>query len=182
MTDMTALEGTYVIDPTHSTLGFVARHAMITKVRGSFTGFEGTAQVHGQAPETSSVNVTIDVATVDTRNADRDAHLTSGDFFDTEKFPTMTFTSTKVAATDADTVEITGDLTIKGKTQSITIPFDYTGAATDPFGNERIGFEGKTEVNRRDFDLTWNAALDTGGVLVSEKIVLEFEISAIKQA
>ncbi|GAA1397709.1 YceI family protein [Luteococcus peritonei] len=182
MTDMTALEGTYVIDPTHSTLGFVARHAMITKVRGSFTDFSGTAEIHGSAPETSRVNVDIDVNSVDTRNADRDGHLKSGDFFETEKFPKITFASTNVAVTDASTVEITGDLTIKDVTQSVTIPFEFTGEAVDPFGNTRIGFEGSTEVNRRDFNLTWNAALDTGGVLVSEKITLEFEVSAIKQA
>lgn len=182
MTSMNELDGTYAIDASHSSLSFVARHAMITKVRGSFTDFTGTAQVHGNAPESSSVEVEIQVASVDTRNADRDAHLTSGDFFEVEKFPTMTFKSTKVAATDSDTVEITGDLTVKGNTQSLTIPFEFTGAAKDPFGNERIGFEGKTVVNRRDFGLTWNAALDNGGVLVSEKITLEFEISAIKQA
>lgn len=182
MSDMTALEGTYTIDPTHSTLGFVARHAMITKVRGSFTEFSGTAQVHGQAPDTSSVTVDITVASVDTRNADRDAHLKSGDFFDTETFPKITFASTGVEVVDSDTVQITGDLTIKDVTKSVTIPFEFTGEATDPFGNQRVGFEGRTEVNRRDFGLTWNAALDTGGVLVSEKITLEFEISAIKQA
>ena len=128
------------------------------------------------------MNVDIDVASVDTRNADRDGHLKSGDFFDVEKFPTMSFKSTSVAVTDSSTVEITGDLTIKSVTKSVTIPFEFTGEAVDPFGNTRIGFEGKTEVNRREFDLTWNAALDTGGVLVSEKITLEFEISAIKQA
>ena len=182
MTDMTAINGTYTIDPTHSTLGFVARHAMITKVRGSFTDFSGTAEIHGSAPETSSVNVDIDVASVDTRNADRDGHLKSGDFFDVEKFPTMSFKSTSVAVTDSSTVEITGDLTIKSVTKSVTIPFEFTGEAVDPFGNTRIGFEGKTEVNRREFDLTWNAALDTGGVLVSEKIKLEFDVSAIKSA
>ncbi|MGO4957789.1 YceI family protein [Luteococcus sp. Sow4_B9] len=182
MTDMTSLKGTYALDPTHSTVGFVARHAMITKVRGSVKEFEGLATVDGQNPDASSVNVTMQVASIDTRNGDRDGHLVSGDFFDAEKFPTITFTSTKVEVTDADSVEITGDLTIKDVTKSVTVPFEFTGAATDPFGNERIGFEGKTEVNRRDFGLTWNAALDTGGVLVSEKIVLEFEISAIKQA
>ncbi|WP_420176381.1 YceI family protein [Luteococcus sp. OSA5] len=182
MTDMTSLNGTYAIDPTHSSLGFIARHAMITKVRGSFKEFEGVATVDGQNPGASNVKVTMQVASIDTRNGDRDAHLTSADFFDVENFPTITFDSTKVEAVDADTVEITGDLTIKDVTKSVTIPFEYTGAAKDPFGNERIGFEGKTEVNRKDFGLTWNAALDTGGVLVSEKITLEFEISAIKQA
>ena len=182
MTTMSELKGTYELDPTHSTLGFVARHAMITKVRGSFTQFTGTGHVDGANPAASDVVVDIDVDSVDTRNADRDGHLKSGDFFETDKFPKMTFKSTEIKALDAETVEITGDLTIKDVTKSVTIPFEFTGAAKDPFGNERIGFEGKTEVNRRDFNLTWNAALDTGGVLVSEKITLEFEISAIKQA
>ena len=182
MTTMNELNGTYVLDPSHSTLGFVARHAMITKVRGSFTDFTGTGHVDGANPAASDVVVEMQVGSVDTRNADRDGHLKSGDFFDIEKYPTITFKSTSIEAIDADSIEITGDLTIKDVTKQVTVPFEFTGAATDPFGNERIGFEGRTEVNRRDFHLTWNAALDTGGVLVSEKIVLEFEISAIKQA
>ena len=182
MTTMNELNGTYVLDPSHSTLGFVARHAMITKVRGSFTDFTGTGHVDGANPAASDVVVEMQVGSVDTRNADRDGHLKSGDFFDIEKYPTITFKSTSIEAIDADSIEITGDLTIKDVTKQVTVPFEFTGAATDPFGNERIGFEGRTEVNRRDFNLTWNAALDTGGVLVSEKIVLEFESSAIKQA
>ncbi len=182
MTTMNELNGTYVLDPSHSTLGFVARHAMITKVRGSFTDFTGTGHVDGANPAASDVVVEMQVGSVDTRNADRDGHLKSGDFFDIEKYPTITFKSTSIEAIDADSIEITGDLTIKDVTKQVTVPFEFTGAATDPFGNERTGFEGRTEVNRRDFNLTWNAALDTGGVLVSEKIVLEFEISAIKQA
>lgn len=181
MTEMTTLEGGYALDKTHSSLAFVARHSMITKVRGTFTEFSGTAQVHGQDPASSSVSVDIDVASVNTGSEDRDHHLTSGDFFDVAQFPKITFVSTGVEVLDQDSVEITGDLTIKGVTKPVTIPFEFTGAATDPSGNDRIGFEGKTEVNRRDFNLTWNAALDTGGVLVSEKIQLEFEISAVKQ-
>lgn len=182
MTAMTDLAGTYAIDPTHSTLGFVARHAMITKVRGSFTDFEGIAHVDGQNPAASDVTVTIQVASIDTRNADRDGHLKTGDFFALETYPTITFASTKVAATGSEAVEVTGDLTIKDVTKQVTIPFEFTGAATDPFGNERIGFEGSVDVNRSDFGLTFNAALETGGVLIGEKIKLEFEISAIKQA
>ena len=182
MTDMTSLEGTYVLDTTHSSLAFVARHAMITKVRGIFTSFSGTAQVHGSAPQTSSETVDIDVASVSTGTPDRYPHLAGEDFFQSEKFPKITFVSTNVEAVDSDTVEITGDLTIKDVMKTLTIPFEFTGAVTDPSGNDRIGFEGRTEVNRRDFNLTWNAALDTGGVLVSEKVTLEFEISAIKQS
>ena len=133
------------------------------------------------SPETSSLSVNIDVASVTTRNVDRDAHLRSADFFDVERFPNMVFVSTNIAV-DGDTVEVTGDLTIKGVTHSVTVPFEFQGAATDPFGNQRIGFEGSVVVNRKDWNLNWNAALEAGGVLVSEKVTLELEVSAIKQA
>lgn len=179
MTTLNQLAGTYTIDPAHSRLGFVARHAMVTKVRGSFDDFSGTATT-GQDLADARIELTIQVGSVDTRNADRDGHLRSGDFFDVETFPTITFTSTTVEAAAEDTLRVTGDLTIKGTTKPVTIDFEYAGTAQDPFGNERIGFEGSTKVNRKDFGLTWNAALETGGVLVSEQITLEFEISAIK--
>ncbi|NLE98114.1 MAG: YceI family protein [Propionibacterium sp.] len=171
------LQGTYVLDPTHTTFSWVTRHAMVTKVRGSFEEFEGTAVVG----DNSELNVTIQVASVNSRNADRDNHLRSADFFEVEKYPTMTFKSTQYVV-KGDTVEITGDLTIKDVTKSLTIPLEYIGAATDPFGNARVGFEGKLDVSRKDFGLTWNAALETGGFLVSDKVTLEFEVSAIKQA
>ncbi len=172
------LNGTYVLDASHTNLSFVTRHAMVTKVRGSFEEFEGTA-VLGETP---TLDVTIQVASVNTRSADRDAHLRSADFFDVENFPTMTFRGTSWEITGEDTFDITGDLTIKDVTRTLTIPFEYTGEATDPFGNLRVGFEGKTQVIRKDFGLTWNAALETGGVLVSDKVTLEFDVSAIKQA
>lgn len=175
------ITGDYTIDPSHSSLGFVARHAMVTKVRGQFTGFEGTAHVDAAIPSNSTVELSIDVSTVDTRNADRDGHLKSGDFFDVETYPTIRFVSADVTR-DGDTWTITGDLTIKNVTKTVTIDFDQTGSAVDPFGNTRVGFEGETTVNRKDFGLTWNAALETGGVLVSDKIKLEFDISAIKSA
>ncbi len=181
-TDMRTLQGNYSIDTSHSSIGFVARHAMITKVRGAFNEFTGEAVVDGANPQASSVKVVIDVNSVDTRNEGRDGHLRSADFFDVEKYPNITFVSTKVEATDDDEVEITGDLTIKDVTKTVTIPFEFTGAATDPFGNERVGFEGDIDVNRKDWGLAWNAALETGGMLVSEKVKLVFEISAIKQA
>ena len=182
MTALSSLNGTFTIDASHSSISFVTRHAMITKVRGSFTDFTGTAQGNGANPADASVQVSINAASVNTRNEGRDGHLVSADFFDVEQFPTIAFTSTAVTVVDADTLELTGDLTIKDVTKSVTIPFDFTGAATDPFGNERVGFEGSVVVNRKDFGLTWNAALETGGVLVSEKATLEFEISAIKAA
>lgn len=182
MTQLNELNGTYTLDPSHSRLGFVTRHAMVTKVRGSFDEYTGEAVIDGANPAASSLKVIISTASIDTRSADRDAHLRSGDFFDAETYPEMTFVGTGFDITSPDTVEVTGDLTIKDVTRSLTIPFTYEGSATDPFGNERIGFEGKAVILRSDYGLTWNAALETGGVLVSDKITLELEVSAIKQA
>ena len=179
--DRGELTGRYSLDPSHSRIGFVARHAMVTKVRGAFNEFSGTAHLDGDAPERSSVQVTIQAASIDTRNADRDGHLRSNDFLQMDEYPEITFRSTGITRTDEDAFDVTGDLTIKGTTQPITIPISYEGTAQDPFGNVRVGFEGSTTINRKDFGVTWNAALETGGVLVSDKVVLEFEISAIKQ-
>ena len=174
------LSGTYAIDPTHSRIGFVARHAMVTKVRGSFNEFEGTGYFDAEDPSRSNLQLTIKAASIDTRNADRDAHLRGNDFFDMEQYPEITFASTAVERLDDATYRVTGDLTIKGVTKSVTIDFEYTGYAVDPFGNHRIGFEGSTTVNRKDWGVNWNAALDAGGVLVSEKVTLELEVSAIR--
>ncbi|MCB0912510.1 MAG: YceI family protein [Propionibacteriaceae bacterium] len=174
------LTGTYTLDPSHSRIGFVARHAMIAKVRGAFNEVSGTATIDGANPAASSLEVTIQAASIDTRDANRDGHLTSPDFFDAGTYPTITFVATGFAITDDATVEVTGDLTIKGVTKPVTVPFEFGGAATDPFGNDRIGFEGQVVVNRKDWDLTWNAALETGGVLVSDKVTLEFEVSAVR--
>lgn len=180
MSNVNDYAGTYVIDPTHSEIGFTARHAMVTKVRGSFTEFSGTASSEENL-NNAQVNVEIDVNSADTRNADRDGHLKTGDFFEVEKFPKITFTSTEVTAKDDETLVVTGDLTIKDVTKSVTIDFEFNGEAVDPFGNTRVGFEGQTTINRKDFGLNFNAGLETGGVLVSEKIALNFDISAIKQ-
>ena len=182
MTGLTTINGTFAIDPSHTRLGWTARHAMVTKVRGVFDEVEGTASGDGANPESAQIDVTIQAASISTGNADRDNHVRSADFLDVEQFPTLTFKSTKVEVEDEDTLNVTGDLTIKGQTQQVTIPFDFNGQAVDPFGNTRIGFEGKTQIKRKDFGLTWNAALETGGVLVSDDVVLELEISAIKQA
>ena len=172
--------GTYTIDPTHSRIGFVARHAMVTKVRGSFNEFEGSGRFDQETPSASSVELTIQATSVDTRNPDRDAHLRSNDFFDMEHYPTITFRSTAAEHVEGATYRLTGDLTIKGTTKPVSIDFDFEGAATDPFGNQRIGFEGSTVINRKDWGVEWNAPLETGGVLVGEKITLEFEISAVR--
>lgn len=167
--------GTYTIDASHSRLGFSARHAMVTKVRGSFNDYTGSAVV---ADGSASITIEINAASVDTRSADRDGHLQSPDFFDVASFPKITFASTSVKDGGAGII-VEGNLTIKDVTKAITIEFEYTGTATDPFGNARYGFEGAAEINRKDFGLTWNAALETGGILVSENIKLEFEISTI---
>ena len=175
------LTGDYTIDASHTRLGFSARHAMVTTVRGNFADFDGTAHVDAETPANSSVRLTIRTASINTASADRDGHLRSADFFDADVHPEITFVSTSVERDGTDWT-VTGDLTIKGTTRSITIPFEENGTAQDPFGNVRIGFEGATTINRKDWDLTWNAALETGGVLVSEKIKLEFDVSAIKNA
>jgi polyisoprenoid-binding protein YceI len=180
-TDLNAdLSGIYTIDPAHSRIGFVARHAMITKVRGSFNEFEGSGVLDATNPENSNLSLTIQAASIDTRNADRDGHLRGNDFFDMEKYPEITFRSTDVAAVDDTNFNVTGDLTIKETTKPITVRLEFTGGAVDPFGNHRIGFEGSTEINRKDWGVNWNAVLEAGGMLVSEKVTLEFEISAIK--
>ena len=176
------LSGTYVFDASHTRIGFVARHAMVTKVRGAFNEFEGSAVVDESDFTKSSAQLTIQVASIDTRSEQRDGHLRSNDFLDLEHFPEISFASTGVEQTGPTSLEVTGDLTIKDVTKSVTIPFDYEGAATDPYGNLRVGFEGSVVINRKDYGITWNAALETGGVLVSDKITLEFEISAIKSA
>jgi len=182
LTAPTSLTGTYTVDPTHSRIGFVARHAMVTKVRGSFNEFAGTGHFDAQRPSRSHLQLRIQASSIDTRNADRDGHLRSNDFFDMETYPEISFASTAVEQLDPENYRVTGDLTIKGVTKPVTVDFEYTGSATDPFGNQRIGLEGKTTVNRKDWGVNWNAALEAGGVLVSEKITLEFEVSAIRTA
>jgi len=175
------LTGTYVLDPSHTRVGFVARHAMVTKVRGSFNELDGSGFFDASNPAASNLSLTIQAASIDTRNADRDAHLRSNDFFDMEAHPEITFASTAVEAKGGDVFAVTGDLTMKGVAKPITVELELTGAARDPFGNDRIGLEGKAVVNRKDWGITWNAPLEAGGVLVGEKVTLEFEVSAIKQ-
>lgn len=181
-TTLADLSGTWTIDPAHTRVGFVARHAMVTKVRGGFNEFEGRAVVDPEDFTRSSVSLTIQAASIDTRNEQRDGHLRSSDFLAMDEYPEITFVSTGVTLTGPTTMELTGDLTIKGTTGSVTIPFEFDGTATDPFGNLRAGFEGSVVINRKDFGITWNAALETGGVLVSDKVTLEFEVSAVKEA
>ncbi|MEU6368111.1 YceI family protein [Streptomyces sp. NPDC046931] len=180
--DLAALSGTYTVDPSHTTIGFVARHAMVTNVKGAFQDFEGTLNLDGSDPSKSEASIDVKMDSIDTGSADRDNHLKSADFFTIDEHPTMTFRSTGVQALGGEEFRITGDLTILGTTKPITIDLEFNGAAKDPFGNERVGFEGKAELLRSEWGLTWNAALETGGVLISDKIKLVFDISAIKQA
>ncbi|MCB0920202.1 MAG: YceI family protein [Actinobacteria bacterium] len=181
MADLTQYTGTWTIDPTHTRLGFVARHAMVTKVRGSFNEFSGSLTLDGANPAASSAEVTVQMASVDSGTPDRDAHLTSPDFFNVEAFPTMTFTSTAVKQ-DGDEFVLVGDLTIKDVTRPVEIEVELDGIVTDPWGNTRAGFAGETEISRKDFGLTWNVPLDGGGVLVSDKIKIQLDVSATKSA
>jgi len=174
------LTGDYQIDPAHTRLGFVARHAMVTKVRGTFREVEGSIHLDAQDPTRSSAQVKVNVASITTDQDQRDAHLRGEDFFDVAKFPELTFTSTSAEKVDDETYKLTGDLTIKGVTKPVTVDFELTGTAVDPFGNTRVGFEGNTTVNRKDWGVNWNAALETGGFLVSDKIKLELDVSAIR--
>jgi polyisoprenoid-binding protein YceI len=168
--------GTWTVDPSHSELGFVARHLMVTKVRGAFKEFEGSVKV-GDDLADSQVSAVAQLASVDTGSADRDTHLRSADFFDVENNPTMSFTSTEVSPDS-----LKGDLTIKGITKPVVFDLEFNGLATDPWGNQKAGFEAKTEINRKDWGLEWNVALEGGGVLVSEKIKLNLDIQLLKAA
>jgi polyisoprenoid-binding protein YceI len=171
--------GDYTVDPTHTRIGFSTRHAMVTTVRGAFTDFEGTAHLDVANPAQSSAQLRIKVASIDTAQEQRDAHLRTGDFFDAEQYPEIVFASTAVEQLDADLYAVTGDLTIKDVTKPVTVEFSVVGSAKDPFGNLRVGFEGSATINRKEWGLTYNAALETGGVLISDRIKLEFDVSAI---
>jgi polyisoprenoid-binding protein YceI len=174
--------GDYTVDVAHTRIGVRARHAMVTTVRGAFTAFAGTAHLDTAQPSASSVTLRIDAASIDTGNADRDAHLRSADFFDVATYPDILFASTGVEQVEADVYRVTGDLTIHGVTRPVAVDFTLSGSALDPFGNLRVGFEGALVLKRSDWQLTWNAVLETGGVLVSDKIQIEFDVSVIRNA
>jgi polyisoprenoid-binding protein YceI len=180
--DPAALTGDYTFDTAHSTFGFVARHLMVTKVRGTFGEFEGSAHLDFTDPTKSSVTVKIKAASIDTGNADRDTHLRSNDFFDMEEHPEITFQSTAVQTVSGNTYRVTGDLTIRGITKPITFETELAGPVVDPWGNTRVGLSGSLTVNRKDWGVSWNMALEAGGVAVSENVTLEFDISATKNA
>ena len=184
MTATTALSpttGTWVLDPAHTRLGFEARHAMVSKVRGSFGIFEGTLVLDGENPANSRASVVIDASSITTGSADRDAHLRAADFLNVEEFPTLTFTSTSVRQ-DGDDFVMVGELTIRGTTRPVEITADLEGVVGDPWGNTKIGFEGLASISRKDFGLTWNVALEAGGVLVSDTVKIVLDVQAAQQA
>ena len=175
------LNGEWEFDPNHTRIGFSARHAMVATVRGAFNEVHGRFRADLDDMSKSSVEVTLKTASVDTRNEQRDGHLRSADFFDVEKWPDITFRSTNVEEVEDNAYMISGDLTIRDITRQVVIPLALIGVDTDHDGLVRAGFEGSRRIDRRDFGLEWNVPLDSGGLLISERISLEFEISAIKQ-
>lgn len=180
-TDLSNITGTWTIDATHTTIGFTARHAMIAKVHGRFAEFEGSLVLDGATPANSSTTLTIQAASINTGNADRDGHLISADFLDAEQFPTVTFASTSVTHSGGNDFVLAGDLTVHGVTKPVEIKVELSGVGSDPWGNTRIGLEGSTEVSRKDYGLTWNAAIEGGGILVSDHIKITLDVQAIKQ-
>jgi polyisoprenoid-binding protein YceI len=173
--------GRYVIDASHTTVGFSAKHLMVSKVRGRFSEFEGVVTI-AEHPLESSVQVTLQAASIDSRSEDRDAHLRSPDFLDVEQFPTLDFHSTAVRHTGGEDFEVDGVLTIKGVSRPVTLAMELEGVAQDPWGGHRMAFSAETDIDREDWGLTWNVALETGGVLVSKKVTLEIEGQAVLEA
>jgi polyisoprenoid-binding protein YceI len=173
---------TWNIDLAHSAIHFSARHMVVSKTRGRFAKFSGTLQFDPKELSKGSVNVEIDPSSIDTGDAQRDGHLKSGDFFEIEKFPKATFKSTQVVEKGEGKLQIVGDLTVRGVTKPVTLEASYEGSGKDPWGGERAGFSATTSINRTDFGMIFNKALDTGGLLVGEKVELQLEVEAIKAA
>jgi polyisoprenoid-binding protein YceI len=178
-TTATAAE-VYSVDAAHANVGFEVRHFM-SQVPGRFNDFQGTIEINRDNPEASSVQFTIQTASVDTRNEKRDDHLRSPDFFDVDAHPTITFKSTSIKKVDADTYHVTGDFTLRGVTKSITLPVDVLGEMTDPWGNQRIGFETSTTLNRKDYGVSWNQVLDQGGLLLGDEVKISINLQAVSE-
>jgi polyisoprenoid-binding protein YceI len=172
--------GTFALDPSHTVVGAVARHLMVSKVRGKFTDVTGTITV-AENPLDSSVVVAIKAASIDTGDENRDNHLRSPDFLDVETYPELTFTSTRVVKNNGSDFVLAGDLTIRGVTKEVELAVEYSGVVVSPWGKQVIGFSATTELDREEFGMTWNAALETGGVLVGRKLKIEIEAEAIRQ-
>jgi len=172
---------TWNLDLSHSEVNFAVKHMMISTVRGKFNKFSGTIDFNEADPTHSSIDVSIDVVSIDTRDEKRDGHLKSGDFFDVEKFPAITFKSTKVEKVSDSTAKVTGDLTIRGVSRPVVLDVTYAGQAKSPWGTTSAGFSASTKISRKDWGLTWNVALETGGVLVGEDISIAIEAELVKQ-
>ena len=170
------------VDPAHSSVEFAVRHLMITTVKGRFTEVEGTVVLDEANPAASSADITVQVASIDTREAQRDAHLRSADFFDTEKYPTLTFRSSGVRDVSADGFKLVGDLTIHGVTREVALDVVHEGRARDPWGGERAGYAATTKIKRSDFGLTWNQLLETGGLAVSDDVKISLDVELVKKS
>lgn len=172
----------YQIDNSHSQIQFTVRHMMISKVRGWFEKFEGEVNLDEQNPANTTVNIKIDASSINTRDEKRDGHLRSADFIDAENHPYLTFTSKRVEVTGPESAKLYGDLTIRGTTREVALDVAYNGSAKSPWGTTSYGFNGHTVINRKDWNLTWNAALETGGVLVGDEITIDIELELVKVA
>ncbi|MBM6618932.1 YceI family protein [Bacillus suaedaesalsae] len=170
----------WALDASHSSVDFSVRHMMIAQVKGSFNEFSASISADPQDLTTGSIQFNVELASVDTRSEDRDNHLRSADFFEVEKYPTMTFSSTNIEKVDEDEYKVTGDLSLHGVTRQETFTVTYEGTGKDPWGNEKVGFSAEGKLNRSDYGLTWNAALETGGVLVGDQIKVSLQIQAAK--
>ena len=173
---------TWDIDLAHSNLGFTVRHLVISKVRGRFARWAGTLTLDQAHPERSQVEARIEAASIDTHEPQRDAHLRSADFLDTDRYPEITFRSTRIEKAGENRYQVTGDLTIAGVTRPVRLEVEALGRTKDPWGGERAGFSARTTIDRRDFGLVWNQALETGGVVVGEKVEIDIEVEAVKRA
>ncbi len=182
MTDTQAAVSTWSIDLTHASAEFAVKHLMVSTVKGHFRRFEGTLRIDESEPANSSVAATIDVASVDTNAPDRDAHLRSDDFFKAETYPHITFRSTRVERLDDTHYRITGDLTIRDVTREVVLDAEYEGRITDPWGNERIALTAETAISRKEFDVRWNQAIETGGVVVGDRVRITLHIEAVRQS
>ncbi len=179
-TTVSEKQGVYAIDASHSNVDFTVRHLMISKVRGRFAAVAGTIELAPGSDLPKQVDVRIDADSIDTREAQRDAHLRSADFFDVEKYPELNFISTRVEGTP-DEFKLYGNLTIHGVTREVALVGEFGGRITDPWGGERVSFSAMTKINRKDFGLTWNQALETGGVVVSDEVNINLEVEALLQ-
>jgi polyisoprenoid-binding protein YceI len=172
--------GHWTVDPVHSRLGFVARHMMVSKVRGAFKDFQGDVTI-AENPLDSKISFVVQMESIDTGNGDRDGHLRTNDFFDVTQHPTMQFESTSIEGDDGN-YEVTGDLTIKGTTKPVTFDVEFEGTGGDPWGGTRAGFSASATINRKDWGIEWNAPLETGGVMLGDKVQIELDIQMVKDS